>query len=380
MDFSLSEEHRMIRDLARDFAQREVAPGAAERDETGEFPLALFKRAAELGLAGVVAPEEYGGAGLDSLSLTLALIEINAVDASLGVTLSVHNTLAQNLIIKHATEEARRKYLPKLATGEWIGCYALSEAFSGSDAAALRTTATRDGDGYRLNGVKTWITQGDQARVAVVFARTGRTGRSKDISAFIVDCDAEGFSIGTKEEKMGIRSSSTVELVLENVSVPAENLLGAEGEGFRLALATLDGGRIGIAAQAVGIARACLEASVKYANEREQFGQKIGEFQAIQWKIADMSARLAAAEVLTLRAAWLRDQGVRHTVEAAQAKLIASMLANDAARDAVQIHGGAGYTREFPVERYLRDARVTEIYEGTTEIQRLVIARNLLRE
>jgi alkylation response protein AidB-like acyl-CoA dehydrogenase len=378
MDFYLTEEHEMVRSTVRDWADREVAPGAAERDKSHEFPWDLFRKSAELGLTGMLADENYGGSGMGNLALTIALIEINRACASFGVTLSVHNSLCQSVLVKFASEEQRQRYLPRLATGEWLGAYALSEAGAGSDAAALRTFAERKDDRYVLNGTKTWITNGDHAGAIILFARTARTGRARDISAFIVEPGFPGFSVGSVEEKMGIRSTSTAELVLGDCEVPAENRLGEEGEGFKIAMSTLDGGRIGIAAQAVGIGRACLEDSIRYAGERVQFGRPIKDFQSIQWKIADMATRLEAAELLTLRAAWMRDRKETHIREAAMAKLAASLAANDAAREAVQIFGGMGYTREAPVERYMRDARITEIYEGTTEIQRLVIARSYL--
>jgi butyryl-CoA dehydrogenase len=378
MDFHLTEEIEMVRATVRDFAENEVAPGAAERDKTHAFPWDVFHKSAELGLTGMLADEKYGGSAMGNFALTVALIEISRACASFGVTLSVHNSLCQSVLVKFATEEQRQRYLPRLAPGEWLGAYALSEAEAGSDAAALRAFAERKGDRYILNGTKTWITNGDLADTIIVFARTARTGRARDISAFIVEPTFPGFSVGSVEEKMGIRSTSTAELVLEDCEVPVENRLLDEGQGFKIAMSTLDGGRIGIAAQSLGIARACLEASVKYAGERVQFGRPIKDFQSIQWKIADMAARIEAAELLTLRAAWMRDRNIPHIREAAMAKLQASLMANDAAREAVQIFGGMGYTREAPVERYMRDARITEIYEGTTEIQRLVIARSYL--
>jgi alkylation response protein AidB-like acyl-CoA dehydrogenase len=315
---------------------------------------------------------------MGNFALTLALIEISRADASFGVTLSVHNSLCSSVLTRFCNEDQKRQYLPRLASGEWLGAYALSESEAGSDAAALRARAERKGDRYVLNGTKTWITNGDHAGVMILFARTAQTGRARDISAFLVESSFPGFSIGSTEEKLGIRSTSTAEIVLEDCEVPEENRIGEEGVGFKIAMSTLDGGRIGIAAQSLGIARASLEASVKYANERVQFGRPIKEFQSIQWKIADMATNLDAAELLTLRAAWLRDRGDVHICEAAMAKLLASTSANEAAREAVQVFGGMGYTREAPVERFMRDARITEIYEGTTEIQKLVIARHYL--
>jgi alkylation response protein AidB-like acyl-CoA dehydrogenase len=378
VDFNLSEEHQILRETVRDFTEKEVAPGAAERDKTHEFPWDLFRKSAELGLTGMLPAEKHGGAAMGDLALTIALIEINQGCASFGVTLSVHNSLCSSVLVKFCNEDQRERYLPKLASGEWLGAYALSEAEAGSDAAALRCFAERKGDRYVLNGTKTWITNGDHAGVMILFARTARTGKARDISAFLVEKDFPGFGIGSVEEKMGIRSTSTAEIVLEDCEVPAENLIGNEGEGFKVAMATLDGGRVGIAAQGIGIAKAALAASIQYAGERVQFGRPIKDFQSIQWKIADMATRIDAAELLTLRAAALRDKKLPHGREAAMAKLASSLIANDAAREAVQIFGGMGYTREAPVERLMRDARITEIYEGTTEIQRIVIARHYL--
>jgi butyryl-CoA dehydrogenase len=378
MDFNLSEEHQILRETVREFTAKEVAPGAAERDKTHEFPWDLFRQSADLGLTGMIIGEKYGGAEMGDLALTLALIEVNQGCASFGVTLSVHNSLCSSVFMKFCSEEQRERYLPRLASGEWLGAYALSEAEAGSDAAALRCFAEKKGDRYVLNGTKTWITNGDLAGAMILFARTEKTGRARDISAFIVEPTFPGFSVGSVEEKMGIRSTSTAELVLEDCEVPVENLIGVEGGGFKIAMATLDGGRVGIAAQGIGIARAALDASIRYSHERVQFGRPIADFQSIQWKIADMATRLEAAELLTIRAAALRDRGLPHGPEAAMAKLASSLIANDAAREAVQIFGGMGYTREAPVERYMRDARITEIYEGTTEIQRLVIARHFL--
>lgn len=377
VDFTLSEEQQMVRDTAREFADKELAPNAGRWDKELHFPKEAIEQAAELGFLGVTIPEAYGGSQLGNVTLCMLLEEINRGCASTGVTISVHNSLFCSPIVKHGTEDQKQRYLPKMATGDWLGGYALSEAGAGSDAAGLRCAATRDGDDWILEGSKLWITSGSVADVFIIFVRTGED-RVGGISAFIVEKTMEGFGVGKKEEKLGIRASPTTELVLDKVRVPAANMLGAEGAGFKIALDTLDGGRLGIASQSLGIGRACLEASIQYANEREQFGRPIGRFQAVQWKISDMATALDAARLLTWRAADLRDRKLSCTREAAQAKLLASRTANDAAREAVQIHGGAGYTREFPVERYMRDARITEIYEGATDIQRLVIARNLL--
>ena len=378
MDFELTEDQTAIRNLARSFATEVCAPTAAERDRKEEFPAAEFRKAAELGLTGLLIPEQYGGAGLGNLELSLALIEINQADASVGVTLSVHNSLVSSLINHWGSEEIKAKYLPLLASGECVGAYALSESGSGSDAGSLTCKAERDGDDFVITGSKAWITSGDHAGLFVLFARTDPSG-NKGISAFVVDADLPGIVVGKKEPKMGIRSSSTVQLHLDGVRVPAANLLGKLNAGFKVALHTLDGGRIGIACQGLGIMQACLASSLKYAREREQFGKPIAEFQPIQWKLAEMEVRIQSARLLIYRAATLKDAGRRHSSEAALAKLVASRGSNWCGREAIQIHGGAGYCTDFPVERFFRDARITEIYEGTTEIQKLVIVRSLLR-
>jgi len=373
MDFELDEELQLIRNTARDFARSEVLPTADARDREHRFPAEEFRKAAELGFAGMLVPEKFGGSELGALALAIVVEEISAACASLGVTLSVHNSLASSPLVRHATEEQKERWLPQLASGSVLGAYALSEAASGSDAAALQCKAVPDGDGWRLRGSKLWITSGKQAGLVIVFARA-----PEGITAFLVSSDSPGFSVGKVEEKLGIRSSSTVEIVLDGVRLGPDAVLGKLGKGLYVAFDTLDGGRIGIAAQALGIAQASLDASVKYAGQREQFGQPIGRFQAVQFKIAQVSADLNAARLACWKAAWLRDRARPCAVEAAQAKLLCSQLANRAADEAVQIHGGAGYTTEFPVARYFRDARITEIYEGTTEIQKLVIARSLL--
>jgi butyryl-CoA dehydrogenase len=380
MDFDLTEEQRMIRDAAREFAEAEVAPGAGDRDRSGEFPLAQFKSAAAQGFAGVLIPEEYGGSALGNIASCLILMEVNRACASTGVTLSVHNSLCSAPLVKFGTEDQKRRYLPKLASGEWLGAYSLSEAGSGSDAAALVCSAREDGDAFVLDGTKLWVTSASHADFFIVFARTSKEPgkKARGITAFLVERTFPGFRVSRKEEKLGIRASSTCELVFENCRVPKKNVMGDVGKGFAIAMDTLDGGRIGIASQAVGIAIAARDAAVKYAKERKQFGRLIAEFEAIQFKIADMSARIDAAELCTLRAAWLKDAERPHTREASTAKLLASQAANFCAREAVQIHGGAGYLEDFPVERHYRDARITEIYEGTTEIQKLVIARNVI--
>jgi butyryl-CoA dehydrogenase len=380
MDFEFSEDHVLVRDAAREFAREVLAPRAADLDRTGEFPYENFKEAAARGFAGFLVPEELGGSGLGNQAMALAMIEINKGCASTGVTLSVHNSLVCGPVRKFGNESQRRKWLPRLAAGEILGAYSLSEASCGSDASALRCAARRDGDHWVLDGTKMWVTSGSHADLFVVFVRTDtKVSNAKGITALLVEKGTPGFRVGKKEDKLGIRASSTTELIFEGCRVPAENLLGEENVGFKIAMDTLDGGRIGIASQAVGIASACLDASVKYAKERIQFGRPIADFQPIQFKIAEMKARIDAATLLVLRAAWLKDLGRPHTVEASIAKLAASRAANYCAKEAVQIHGGAGYMVDFPVERHFRDARITEIYEGTTEIQKLVIARSLLK-
>ncbi len=379
MDFQLTEEQRLVRDMARDFAQNELLPRARKHDEQGRIDPEVFQMIAELGLWGLTIGEEYGGAGLGNLELSLVLEEINAACAATGVTLSVHNSLLGAPIKRFGTKEQMQKYLPGLASGETIGCYCLTEPNAGSDAAALVTTAKKDGDEWVLDGTKVWVTNGGIAKLAIVYARTNQeVSKAKGISAFLVPLDTPGVKIGKTEKKTGIRGSSTTEILFEGVRLPADALLGEENKGFMIAMDTLDGGRIGIASQSIGIGRACLEASVRYAKEREQFGRPIGDFQAIQWKIADMSTRIDAARLLTHRAALIRDAGDRVSEAAAKAKLFASQSANFAADECLQIHGGAGYTDDFEVERLFRDARITEIYEGATDIQRIVIARSVM--
>ena len=379
MQFPLTEEQRLIQDTARTFADNEIAPVADRHNREGSFPLALVKRLGELGFLGMLVPEQYGGTGAGNFNLVLALEEVNRACASTGVTMSVQNSLVCAPIVHFANEALKHKYLPKLATGEFIGAYALSEPGSGSDAAGLVTSAVKDGDSYVLNGTKNFITSGAEADVVIAMVRTDPTHKTRGITAFLVENSWKGFSVGKKEDKLGLRSSSTVQLVFEDLRVPAANILGEIGMGFKIAMHTLDGGRVGIAAQACGIAQACLDASLKYAEEREAFNQPIGKFQAVQFKLANMATKLEAARLLVYNAARLKDEGQPHAKEAAMAKLFASEMSNEAAREAVQIHGGAGYLEDFPVERYFRDARITEIYEGTSEIQRIVIARHLLK-
>ena len=379
MLFTLTDEQRMIQETAREFADREIAPVADRHNREGKFPLEIVKKLGEMGFLGMAVPEQYGGTAAGNLALVMALEEINRVCASTGVTMSVQNSLVNAPLLHWGSEELKNKYLPKLATGEHLGAYALSEPGSGSDAAGLVTSAVRDGDEFVLNGTKNFITTGAEADVVLLMARTDASHKTRGITAFIVDARTPGYAVGKKEEKLGLRASSTVQLIFEDARVPASNVLGEIGQGFKIAMHTLDGGRIGIAAQAVGIAQACLDASIKYAGEREAFDQPIGKFQAVQFKIADMAMRIEAARLLVYNAARLKDEGMPHGKEAAMAKLFASETANSAAREAVQIHGGAGYLEDFPVERFFRDARITEIYEGTSEIQRIVIARHVLK-
>ena len=379
MQFTLTDEQRMIQETAREFADKEIAPVADRHNREGKFPLEIVKKLGKMGFLGMLVPEQYGGTHAGNLSLVIALEEINRVCASTGVTMSVQNSLVEAPILHWGSEDIKHRFLPKLATGEHLGAYALSEPGSGSDAAGLVASAVKDGNDFVLNGTKNFITTGAEADVVLVMARTDTSHKTRGITAFLVESGTKGFAVGKKEDKLGLRASSTVQLIFEDMRVPASQVLGEVGSGFKIAMHTLDGGRVGIAAQAVGIAQACLDASVKYAGEREAFDQLIGKFQAIQFKIANMATRLEASRLLVYNAARLKDEGKPHGMEAAMAKLFASEAANDAARDAVQIHGGAGYLEDFPVERFFRDARITEIYEGTSEIQRIVIARHVLK-
>ncbi len=379
MDFTLDKEHEQLRNLVRAFADKEVAPGAAERDEKEEFDPNIFAKMAELGLTGIPWPEEYGGAGMDYLAYVIAVEELSRVCASTGVTLSAHTSLAGWPIYKFGTEEQKQKYLTKMAEGTWMGAYGLTEPGSGSDSGGMRTTAVRDGDSYILNGSKIFITNGGPAHVYVVFALTEPEKRTRGVSAFIVEKGTPGFSIGKHEKKMGIRSSTTVELVFDDCRIPAENLLGEEGFGFKIAMMTLDGGRNGIAAQALGIAQGAYEQARDYAKARVQFGKPISDLQSIQFKLADMATRIEAARLLTYQAAWLESQGMSYGQASAMSKVFASDTAMWVATEAVQIHGGYGFTRDFPVERMMRDAKITQIYEGTNEVQRVVIARSILK-
>jgi butyryl-CoA dehydrogenase len=377
--FEVGEELTLLRDMAREFADKELLPRATRHDRQEAMDADVLAKMGELGLWGLTVPEEYGGSGLGNLALAMVLVEINRACAATGVTLSVNNSLVCAPITKYGNEEQKRRWLPKLASGEILGAYALTEPGSGSDAAALATRAVRDGDSYVLDGTKIWVTSGSLAGVVIVYARTNPdVPKAKGISAFLVPTGTPGFKIGKKEMKVGIRGSPAVEIEISGCRVPATSLLGQLDRGFPIALDTLDGGRIGIGAQAVGISRACIEQAIEYAKVRQQFGKPIASFQAIQHKLADMQTRTDAAEMLVHKAAWLRDRGEPCSREAAEAKLFASLTANYCADECLQIHGGAGYTDHFIAERLFRDARITEIYEGATDIQRLVIARSLL--
>ena len=381
MHFELTDEQRMIQEAARDFAQNEIVPIAAKFDISGEFPLETVRQMGELGLMGIEVPEEFGGAGLDTIGYVLAMIEIAAADAAHSTIMSVNNSLFCNGIMQYGSDEQKTRFVKPVASGEAIGAYALTEPDSGSDAGSMRTRAVLSDDGshYVLTGKKSWITSGPVADYIVVFAVTDPDAGSRGVSAFVIDTKLDGFARGKTEPKLGIRASATCEIELDGYACPVENRIGDEGQGFRIAMGVLDAGRIGIAAQAVGIARAAYEASVSFVQERKSFGKPIGSYQMIQAKIADMKMRLEAARLLTLEAAWSKMQaaktGQRYTLNGSLAKLFASEAAMWITHQAVQIHGGMGYSKEMPVERYFRDAKITEIYEGTSEIQRLVISR-----
>ena len=379
MDFRLSEEHRLVRDTARDFAQSVVAPRAAEIDEKEEFPWDIWKQGAELGFTGITVPEEYGGAGMDTLSYVLMGEEISKVCASTAIVLGVQVSLACEPILRWGSEELKRKYLVPLAKGEVVGCMAMTEPNAGSDVGGIRTKAVLDGDEWVINGTKLFISNAKEAGIAIVFAQTDPDRGKRGFSAFVVEADTPGYQVTKKEKKLGIRGSSTCEIVLEDVRVPKENVLGNPGDGFKIGMWTLDGGRILVAAQAVGIAQAALEAAVNYSKEREQFGRPIASFQGLQFMLADMATELEAARLLTYKAACLKDAGEDYVMLASMAKLKAAEVSEFVTSKALQIHGGYGYIKEFPLERYWRDARITQIYEGTSEIQRLIIARRLLR-
>jgi len=379
VDLLLTEEQLMLKDMVEKFAEEKIAPVASENERNHRFPEDIIKEASELGLMGINYPTEYGGAGMDAVSYMLAVEAVSRYCASTGVIISAHSSLVCDPIYRFGTEEQKQKYLPDLLSGKKIGSFSLTEAGAGSDSGATKTTAKLVGDKWVLNGSKQFATNGKEAEVFVLIAATDPGKKTHGVSAFIVDRDTPGYSIGKVEKKLGIKGSSTVEIILDNVEVPKENLLGELNKGFKVAMITLDGGRLGIASQALGIARAAIEDSIKYSKERVQFDQPIANFQAIQWMIADMWVEYEAAWLLTWRASKLKDAGQRYTLEAAAAKLKASEVASFCANKCVQIHGGYGYTEDFNAERYLRDAKITEIYEGTSEIQRLVVARGLLK-
>ncbi|MBH0162099.1 acyl-CoA dehydrogenase [Fictibacillus sp. 26RED30] len=378
MNLLFTEEQKMMQKMVRDFAQKEIAPAIEHMEETEEFPRHLITKMAQLGLMGIPIPEEYGGAGMDFTSYIIAINELSKVSATIGVILSVHTSVGTNPILYFGNEEQKRKYIPKLASGEYLGAFGLTEPSSGSDAASLKTRAVKKGDHYILNGSKIFITNAGEADVYIVFASTAPDKGSYGISAFIVDKDTPGFSVGKKEKKMGLNGSNTCEIIFEDARVPAENLLGNEGEGFKIAMSNLDVGRIGIAAQSLGIAEAALEFATNYAKERKQFGKPIGANQGLGFKLADMATAVEAAKLLTYRAADLKTNNLSCGKEASMAKLFASETAMKSAIEAVQVYGGYGYTKEYPVERLFRDAKVCQIYEGTSEIQRMVLSKHLL--
>jgi alkylation response protein AidB-like acyl-CoA dehydrogenase len=378
MAYQLNEEQKMIRAMVRDFAREVVSPTSAERDRTGEFPADILKHMAELGLMGMNVPPEYNGAGTDTVSYSLALQEIAYACASTAVIMSVHNSVACGPIYVFGSDYLKETYLKPLASGKKLGSFALTESEAGSDPTSQKSRAVRDGESYVINGTKQFITSGRNSDLTVVTAYTDKGKKHRGISAFVVEKGTPGFSVGKEEDKMGLRASDTVELVFENCRIPAENLLGQEGDGFIIAMASLDGGRIGIASQSVGLAQACLDAAVSYAKSRVQFGRSISQFQGIRWMIADMATQLEAARLFTFNAAAMKDRGEDFTLAASMAKLFASEMANRIAYQSLQVHGGYGYIREYPVERYYRDARVLTIYEGTSEIQRKVIANHMI--
>ena len=379
MNFELTEEQKMVQDMARDFADQEIKPKAPELDQTERHPVEIIQKMAELSLMGIAIPDTYGGGGADIVSYVVAMEEISRGCASVGVIMSVNNSLVCDSINTFGTEEQKKKYLTPLASGKKLGCFGLTEPEAGSDAAAQKTTAVLQGDQWVINGKKNFITNGNVADYCVLMAMTDRSKGNKGISSFILDTKTPGFSVGAVEKKLGIKASGTAELIMEDCRIPKENLLGQVGQGFYVAMNTLDGGRIGIASQALGIARAALEAAAEYSKTRVQFGAPISKLQAIQWMIADMATELDAARLLTLRAAFLKDRKHRYEKEAAMAKLFASEAASRIATKAIQVHGGYGYIKEYNVERHFRDARITEIYEGTSEIMRLVIASSILK-
>jgi butyryl-CoA dehydrogenase len=379
MDFDLTEEQRLVRDTARDFATREIAPKAAEIDKSGRWPAEIIAKMAELGFLGVAVPQEHGGAGFDALTYALVMEEISAACASCGVIMSVNNSLFCDPLYKFGSDAQKTEVLTPCASGKKLGCFGLTEPMSGSDAQTMVTSGEKSGDGWVLNGAKNWITNGPHADFIIVFAITDRSGPKVRHTAFVVPKGTPGFTQATPDHKLGIHGAHSCTVFFENCKVPSSAVVGQVGDGFKVAMATLDGGRIGIASQALGIARAALETSVRYAKERKSFGVPIANHQAIQFMLADMATEIDAARLLTWRAATMKDAGTRHTMQSAEAKLYASEVSTRVAHKAIQIHGGYGYSTEFPVERHYRDARITEIYEGTSEIQRIVIAASLLR-
>lgn len=379
MNFDQNENQIMIAQMVRDFAEKEIRPYLMDWDESQEFPVHVFKKLGELGLMGVFIPEEYGGSGFGYLEYVTVVSEIAKVCGSIGLSVAAHNSLCTGHIYYHGSEEQKKKYLPKLATAEWIGAWGLTETGTGSDAGGMNTVAVKDGDSWVLNGSKNFITHGKSGDVAVIIARTGEKGDSHGMSAFIVEKGTPGFSAGKKENKLGMRASETAELIFDNCRIPADNLIGKEGDGFIQSMKILDGGRISIGSLALGIAKGAYEAAVKYAKEREQFGKPIAQFQAIGFKLADMATKIEAAELLLNQAAFLKNEGKKLTRESAMAKLYASEIACEVANEAVQIFGGYGYTKDFPVEKFYRDAKLCTIGEGTSEIQKLVISREILK-
>ena len=379
MDFNLTKTDELFLQMIREFAEKEVKPIAAEVDETERFPEETVRKMAKLGIMGIPVPAQYGGAGGNNILYTMAVEELSRVCATTGVIVSAHTSLCCAPIMENGTEEQKMKYLPRLASGEWIGAFGLTEPNAGTDASAQQTMAVREGDHYVLNGTKIFITNASHADVFIIMAMTDTSKGTKGISAFIVEKDFPGFSIGKKEKKLGIRGSATCELIMENCIVPAENLLGAEGKGFGIAMKTLDGGRIGIASQALGIAQGAMDETVKYVMERKQFGKPIGKFQNTQFQLADLETKIQASRLLVRKAAFKKDTKQPYSADAAMAKLFAAETAMEMTTKAVQFHGGYGYTREYPVERMMRDAKITEIYEGTSEVQRMVIAAHLLK-
>jgi alkylation response protein AidB-like acyl-CoA dehydrogenase len=380
MSFKYTEEQRMIRNMVREFSRSVVAATAAERDRTKEFPAENLRQMGELGLLGMMVPFDYEGSGADTVGYVLALSEIAYACASTAVVMSVHNSIVCESILRYGTEAQKKKYLMPLAIGQYIGAFALTEPAAGSDPVSQETTAEKDGDTYILNGTKRFITSGKNSGLVIVTAKTDAAQRHKGISAFLVEKGLPGFKVGDEEDKMGLRASDTTDLIFTDCRVPAENLLGAEGDGFRIAMTALDGGRIGIAAQSVGVAQAAFDAAVNYAKEREQFGQKISKFQGLRWIIADMATELEAARQLMLSAAAMKDRGENYTAQASMAKLFASEMVNRVTAKALQMHGGYGFIKDYPVERFYRDARVFTIYEGTSEIQRVVISNHVLKD